>query len=536
VRVHSGPVASESAEAVNARAYTVGQNIVFGDGQFAPYTQGGQRLLAHELAHTVQQRRGADTVLRRDDKTGDAAPKLPPLEPIARRIAQLVMGPNQARDAAKHGGKSGPVCSVVRDNQTRKLYVGLNPIEAPRQSALIQERIADQIRRIANGEVVVVHTVKPGEHSEVYALDQAIVDRQKLPGGRTVTDADMDSFELHNVWLGGIESGTSAVRCEHCAHITRGVKVTNSLYIAEANAAGGLSGEINNDTVLPEGPDAPKGQGGKGGGGDGGDAGGAGPGAAPSSAGKTGTPGGTPSMGGPTARSAAVEIFKNSAAMDNLEFAAKTIRWYLEVKKFADTLETIAQSISMAAATLAKGSPYYKELQEGDAFASRAKALDDQYSAIDLRGKAPHQGDPEWDGWSDLQQVQMYWYLTEGKLTDALESISESRKNLKKQMSALRDQLKEKEESLVFAMTSLPWADVYLFGDAARQIGRNLEQADLYLQEADNQVRLQRGYARVSIQIIEIRLRELGVEGLVGLDIETKDLKKAELSNFTMRK
>ena len=40
----------------------------------------------------------------------------------------------------------------------------------------------------------------------------------------------------------------------------------------------------------------------------------------------------------------------------------------------------------------------------------------------------------------------------------------------------------------------------------------------------------------MSIQIIEIRLRELGVEGLVGLDIETKDLKKAELSNFTMRK
>ena len=534
VRVHSGPVAAESAEAVDARAYTVGQNIVFGAGQFAPRTQSGQRLLAHELAHTVQQRRGADTVLRRDDKTGNAVPKLPPLEPIAQRIARLVVGPNQLKDVAEHGDSAGPLISVVRDIQTRRIYVGIN-VKGPKQSALVQERIADQIRRVASGEVVVVHTVEPGEHSEVYALDRAIVDRQKLPGGRPVTDADMDSFELHNVWLRGIEAGTSAVRCEHCAHITRGVKVTNSLYIAEANAAGSLSGEINNDTVLPEGPNAPKGQGGKGGGGDGDKGGGAGPGAAPSSAGKTGMPGGTPSMGGATARRAATEILK-PGAMDKLEFAAKTIQWYLEVKKFADILQTIAKSISMSLATLEHGSPYYKALREGNDFASRAKALDDEYAAVDLRGKAPHQGDPEWDGWSDLQQVQMNWYLAEAKLSDALESISESRKNLRKQMSALRDQLEEKKESVNFAFTSLPWAEVWLFGEAARQIGKNLEDADLSLQSAYNQVALQRGYARVGIQIMEIRLRELGVEGLVGLDIETKDLKKADLSNFTIRK
>jgi uncharacterized protein YukE len=241
-------------------------------------------------------------------------------------------------------------------------------------------------------------------------------------------------------------------------------------------------------------------------------------------------------MGGASARNAASEILKTSAAADNFEFAAKTIRWSLEVKKFADVLETIAKSIDMAAATLAKGSPYYNELREADAFASRAKALDDGYAAMDLKGEIPRQGNPEWDGWSGLMEVQMNWYLTEGKLSDALESISESRKSVKKQMKALRDDLKDKEESLIFAVTSLPWADVYLFGDAARQIGKNLEEADLSLQEAYNQVLLQRGYARVGIQMMEIRLRELGVEGQVNWDIKTKDLKKAELSNFTMRK
>jgi hypothetical protein len=55
VRIHSGPMAEESASAVNARAYTVGQHIVFGAGRWAPATDAGRRLLAHELSHTIQQ-------------------------------------------------------------------------------------------------------------------------------------------------------------------------------------------------------------------------------------------------------------------------------------------------------------------------------------------------------------------------------------------------------------------------------------------------------------------------------------------------
>jgi hypothetical protein len=57
VRVHSGPTAEQSAADVNAHAYTVGHNIVFSAGQFAPGTSPGRRLLAHELTHVVQQSR-----------------------------------------------------------------------------------------------------------------------------------------------------------------------------------------------------------------------------------------------------------------------------------------------------------------------------------------------------------------------------------------------------------------------------------------------------------------------------------------------
>ena len=56
VRVHSGARAAESARAVNANAYTVGRDVVFGNGRYRAREAEGRRLLAHELTHVVQQR------------------------------------------------------------------------------------------------------------------------------------------------------------------------------------------------------------------------------------------------------------------------------------------------------------------------------------------------------------------------------------------------------------------------------------------------------------------------------------------------
>ena len=55
VRMHSDEAVGQSARDVNANAYTMGHDIMFGVGQFAPGTHEGRRLLAHELAHVVQQ-------------------------------------------------------------------------------------------------------------------------------------------------------------------------------------------------------------------------------------------------------------------------------------------------------------------------------------------------------------------------------------------------------------------------------------------------------------------------------------------------
>ena len=55
VRVHANEKAAASAHSVGALAYSVGPDIVFGAGQFAPSTKSGEKLLTHELAHAVQQ-------------------------------------------------------------------------------------------------------------------------------------------------------------------------------------------------------------------------------------------------------------------------------------------------------------------------------------------------------------------------------------------------------------------------------------------------------------------------------------------------
>jgi Domain of unknown function (DUF4157) len=58
VRVHTDGAAAASAQAVQAHAYTVGDEVVFGAGQYQPGSPAGQRTLAHELTHVVQQRNG----------------------------------------------------------------------------------------------------------------------------------------------------------------------------------------------------------------------------------------------------------------------------------------------------------------------------------------------------------------------------------------------------------------------------------------------------------------------------------------------
>lgn len=105
VRVHTGPQAAWAARSVRARAFALGKDIWFGAGEYRPHAPEGQHLLAHEVAHTVEQR--APTSLdsvgigRADD----------PAETRADRAAAAV----SRREAAPAPGRSG---SVIRRRET----------------------------------------------------------------------------------------------------------------------------------------------------------------------------------------------------------------------------------------------------------------------------------------------------------------------------------------------------------------------------------------------------------------------------------
>lgn len=74
VRVHTDAAAGASARMLGARAYTVGQDVVFAPGEYQPGTATGRALIAHELAHVLQQTRApAPRLQRRLVATGDSA-------------------------------------------------------------------------------------------------------------------------------------------------------------------------------------------------------------------------------------------------------------------------------------------------------------------------------------------------------------------------------------------------------------------------------------------------------------------------------
>lgn len=87
VQIHSGETAARSAQEVGARAYAVGNHVVFGAGQFSPSSRSGQKLLAHELAHVMQQ-----PAAPRRDHPITVEPSASGREAAARQAAQSALG------------------------------------------------------------------------------------------------------------------------------------------------------------------------------------------------------------------------------------------------------------------------------------------------------------------------------------------------------------------------------------------------------------------------------------------------------------
>lgn len=129
VRIHDDAMAANAADSVDARAFTLGDHIAFAGGQYDSGSDAGRHLLAHELAHTIQQSRGGTTV------QGSGGPGDMALEREADVAADAALGwraptpltPAAPTIARKAGDKKQPAPAAVAKAKSAKISVGDPP-------------------------------------------------------------------------------------------------------------------------------------------------------------------------------------------------------------------------------------------------------------------------------------------------------------------------------------------------------------------------------------------------------------------------
>ena len=151
VRVHADSVAARSSAAVDAVAYTVGSHLVFAQGAYQPHTRAGRSVLAHELAHVVQQRGGDSGTATRDLRIG---PPDDGHERNAEAWAQAITSRGYAtpvRPPAATGVQKGPtrgqIGAAPRPTSTQARPAMVEISHAATEAALVPQQAHPGIRR-----------------------------------------------------------------------------------------------------------------------------------------------------------------------------------------------------------------------------------------------------------------------------------------------------------------------------------------------------------------------------------------------------
>jgi hypothetical protein len=206
VRLHTDAVAEGSAEELQASAFTVGHDIVFAPSRFNPETPDGQRLLAHELAHVVQQERG------------DAPPELDPHashEQDATQAADAVMADGAAQVSASTGigiarsiddwlistpnirdEQQWPFTALLHEideiNQWLSTQISRSPEYVRLEEALQYLRAEVQRRQLAEPQSQTGTLAEEPTDQQRAAREQAqLADQDLQPGGRLFPERDV---------------------------------------------------------------------------------------------------------------------------------------------------------------------------------------------------------------------------------------------------------------------------------------------------------------------------------------------------------
>lgn len=163
VRIHADARAAESAAAVRANAYAVGRDVVFGAGKYAPGSAEGRRLIAHELAHVVQQEGAASAGPMASLMVGAVDT---PEERQADAAADRVAAGQSATVAAAHGA------AVRRDPETRGATPEAERVEEHTVAGGetlggIAQKYGSTVQAIKDANALSSDTIHPGQKLKI---------------------------------------------------------------------------------------------------------------------------------------------------------------------------------------------------------------------------------------------------------------------------------------------------------------------------------------------------------------------------------
>jgi hypothetical protein len=205
VRVHVGEAGAALARSVRARAFTVGRHIFFAPGRFQPHTEQGQRLVAHELTHVMQQRGGLHSVQREVDAV---APPEPKNRAAAERQAKedaaspgaISFGRFMRQFELREGVTPPLVLEIIKElveraQQTRPEAEKLLPLLDPGRAG---ERTVRRWLRSRSHELRLEASRVPGRRESVTQWELRFLDRTRVPaeGGRAPGGTDEDAIDV----------------------------------------------------------------------------------------------------------------------------------------------------------------------------------------------------------------------------------------------------------------------------------------------------------------------------------------------------
>lgn len=567
VRIHNHARAAQSARSINALAYTVGQSVIMGAGEYAPGTSKGDRLLAHELAHVVQQHpsdvsgfrpsyRAPTMVYRQAGPGGNGSQgRIVYLETDV--LSQIAGGNKPMADALQAMRASGTDVRITRYNYTEATHGA--PVSAGARKFIVQElvikideggglasrkatyeRLADKPVMVQPKDVPMIAAVRAaGPNAELWSLDGGVKSNVKQFGVKLAPESWLPSLKtpldvragLNNVGLHAWDIASDGTPIRRPVLAGTGVP--------SGKGTSGPKGGLASKTVPPAPVDPPartvkgeietKGT----------------PSAPPTAPPQPSpaAPAAVPTVGSVgqkppvvSSRDLAAELVRTETQVRRMELFTKAAWYSLGAWSAKNALEDVARAVNMAAATFAQGSPFEKEIQHARALESTAREVQEYYASLDIfKNQMPSKGDPEWNSWYDVQQAQLNYLWIEIPLHDALKSVKEARSNLEAQIRSLNDAMAWRVTALVMLpTTSLVYAEAALFAGAGRKIGGSLLTARGSYLDAQRSIEHLGRLARSAAKVLELRLRQLGTTGSFhGMSLD--EVRSSSQEKFTSR-